>query len=75
MTKLAHYLDSHHITRSELARRAGVTRRTVIYAVQGDKVTSLETWAKMARALGCNVWDINEDAYGELVGVVSTTRR
>lgn len=75
MTKLARYLECHHITRSDLARRAGITRRTVIYAVQGDKATSLETWAKMARALGCNVWDISEDAYGDLVGVVSTTRR
>ena len=74
MTKLAQYLDSHQITRSELARRAGVNRRTVIYAVQGDKVTSLQTWARLARALGCNVYDINEDAYSDLVGVVTPSR-
>ncbi len=74
MTKLARYLDEHQITQSDLARRSGVNRRTVIYAVHGGKVTSLETWAKLARALGCNVWEISEDAYSDLVGVVTPAR-
>jgi DNA-binding XRE family transcriptional regulator len=74
MTKLAAYLDSHGISQSELARRAGVSRKTVISAVQGDGIsgheTSLDTWAKLARALSCNVYDISEDAYSRLVGSV-----
>lgn len=73
-TKLAGYLADRGITQSELARRAGVNRRTVIYAVQGEPacgiVTSLDTWAKLARALGCNVWEISEEAYADLVGTV-----
>lgn len=73
-TKLARYLEEHGITQSELARRAGVNRRTVIYAVQGESVggikTSVDTWAKLARGLGCNVWDISEQAYADLVGTV-----
>lgn len=73
-TKLAQYLKHHNVTKSELARRAEVSRRTVIYAVQGESacgiVTSLDTWAKLARALGCNVWDISEEAYAGLVGTV-----
>ena len=74
MTKLARYLDEHGITQVELARRSGVNRRTVGFAVAGDTVsgheTSLDTWAKLSRALGCNVYEISEDAYSRLVGSV-----
>ena len=74
MTKLARYLDEHGITQMDLARRSGVSRRTVGFAVQGAEVsgheTSLDTWAKLCRALGCNAYDISEDAYSRLVGSV-----
>ena len=74
MTKLDRYLAEHGITRSELSRRSGVNRRTVQHATQGRDVsgheTSLETWSRFARALGCNVYEISEDAYGQLVGTV-----
>jgi transcriptional regulator with XRE-family HTH domain len=74
MTKLARYLDDHGITQSALARRSGVNRRTVGFAVAGEASsgheTSLDTWAKLSRALGCNVYDISEDAYSRLVGSV-----
>jgi transcriptional regulator with XRE-family HTH domain len=74
MTKLARYLAERRISQSQLARDSGVSLRTVNYAVQGESTarhaTSLDTWAKLARALGCNVYEISEDAYSRLVGSV-----
>lgn len=69
MTKLAAMLDTRRITQAELSRRSGVSRPAIIRACRGDDV-SLETWVRLARALGVNVYDISPDAYGRLVGAV-----
>ena len=70
MTKLARYMDTHHITQVELERRSGVSRRTIATAAAGSREVSLDTWARLARALGVNVYEISEDAYSRLVGAV-----
>lgn len=69
-TKLSRYMDTHHITQVELERRSGVSRRTISTAAAGHREVSLDTWARLSRALGCNVWEISEDAYSRLVGSV-----
>lgn len=70
MTKLSQYLEAHHITQADLARRSGVNRRTIVTACHAQRDVSLDTWAKLARALGCNVYEISEDAYSRVVGTV-----
>lgn len=69
-TKLARYMADHGITQVEAERRSGVNRRTIATAQDGSREPSLDTWAKLARGLGCNVYDISEDAYSRLVGSV-----
>lgn len=70
MTKLARYLEQHGITQIELERRSGVSRKTISDAALGKRDASLDTWARLARSLGCNVWDISEDAYSRLAGTL-----
>lgn len=70
MTKLARYLAANGVTQVELARRSGVSRQTILDAVYERREPTLDTWAKLARALGCNVWDISEAAYGRLAGTL-----
>jgi transcriptional regulator with XRE-family HTH domain len=69
VTKLAALLDERRITQTKLSRLSGVSRPAIIRACRGENV-ELETWARLARALGVNVYDISEDAYGRLVGTV-----
>jgi transcriptional regulator with XRE-family HTH domain len=57
------------MTQAELSRRSGVSRPAIIRACRGEDV-ALETWVRLARALGVNVYDISTDAYGRMVGTV-----
>jgi DNA-binding XRE family transcriptional regulator len=71
MTKLAAYLEEHNITHADLARRSDVSRRTVLELANGLRTrATLETWVKLARGLGCNVYEISEDAHAQMVGAV-----
>lgn len=70
MTKLARYLDAHGITQVELERRSGVSRRTISDAAAGRRDTSVDTWVRLSRALGCTIWEISEDAYAQMVGTL-----
>jgi len=69
VTKLAAMLDTRRMTQAELSRRSGVSRPAIIRACRGEDV-ALETWVRLARALGVNVYDISTDAYGRMVGTV-----
>jgi transcriptional regulator with XRE-family HTH domain len=69
VTKLAAMLDQRRITQAELSRRSGVSRPAIIRACRGEDV-ALDTWVRLARALGVNVYDISTEAYGRLVGTV-----
>lgn len=70
MTKLARYLAAHGWSQARLARESRVSRQTVLDAVNGRREPTADTWAKWARVLGCNLWDISEDAYSRVVGTV-----
>jgi DNA-binding XRE family transcriptional regulator len=71
MTKLGRYLTEHNITHADAARRSDVSRRTIISLANGQQQrASLDTWAKLARGLGCNVYEISEDAYAAMVGTI-----
>jgi transcriptional regulator with XRE-family HTH domain len=67
--KLSAVLESRHLSQSQLAVLSQVSRVTINKACRGDEV-ALETWVKLARALGCNVYEISPDAYGRLVGAL-----
>jgi DNA-binding XRE family transcriptional regulator len=71
VTKLGRFLVEHGISHAECARRADVSRPTIVGLCNGQaKRASLETWVKLARALGCNVYEISEEAYAQMVGAV-----
>ena len=71
MTKLGRYLSEHKISHAEAARMTDVSRHTVSMLANGRLTrASLETWTKLARGLGCPVYDISEDAYARLVGTI-----
>ena len=71
MTKLGRYLADRRITHADAARMSDVSRRTIIALANGQqRRASLDTWAKLARGLGCNVYEISEDAYAQMVGTI-----
>ena len=70
-SKLGQYLDARGISHAEAARMCDVSRQTIVGLCNGQaRRASLETWAKLARGLGCNVYEISEEAYAQLVGTV-----
>ena len=52
--------DHGEITQEELARRAGVTRQTIIAIEQGKYAPSLPLAFRLARAFGARVEDVFE---------------
>ncbi|MFC1490578.1 helix-turn-helix transcriptional regulator [Candidatus Latescibacterota bacterium] len=55
--------DNDEMTQEELARRAGVTRQTIIALEQGKYVPSLDLAFRISRAFGVTVEDVFQ--YGE----------
>lgn len=60
-TKLKRVLLAREMTQVELAQRSGVSRFAVYRAYYGHSRMSLETWARLARALDVTVRDIASD--------------
>lgn len=60
--KLWKILESRHITKKELAKRAGISETTVRNMTRGENV-SLTMLAKICNALHVNLGDIAEFVY------------
>lgn len=56
--KLERYLYDHQVSKYRLATMAGVDMATVYRLCNGDQIGNLDTWQKIAQALGCKVSDI-----------------
>ena len=56
--RLAREMESRGFSKRRLARESGVSYRTVCRITAGDRVGSLDTWMKVADALGCDVSDL-----------------
>lgn len=56
--KLERYLYDHKISKYRLAKLSGVSEVTIYRLCNGDQIGQLETWQKIAQALGCKVSDI-----------------
>jgi len=53
-TRLAAVMDARHITQTDMETMSGVSRPTINTAYHGEDV-SLETWIRLAEALGVGV--------------------
>lgn len=60
--KLWKILENRHITKKELAKRAGISETTIRNMTHGDNV-SLTMLAKICEALHVNLGDISEFVY------------
>lgn len=60
--KLWKILENRHITKKELAKRAGISETTIRNMTHGDNV-SLTMLAKICEALHVNLGDIAEFVY------------
>lgn len=59
--KLESKLAERRMGKRQLARESGVSYRTVCRIVKGDRIGALDTWVKVARALGCDVSELIGD--------------
>ncbi len=57
---LERYLYEHGVSRYELSKRSGVSKSTIARMCTGDRIGGLDTWLKVADALGCSLDDIIE---------------
>lgn len=59
--KLESKLAERHMGKRQLARESDVSYRTVCRIMKGDRIGSLDTWMKVASALGCDVSELIGD--------------
>lgn len=70
MSPLATVLVERAISQSELMRRTGLARQTVVDAFHSRGDVSLSTWVRIAKALGVPLISIAPQAAEELRGLV-----
>lgn len=56
--RLERYLYDHGKTKAQLSRESGVALVTLYRICNGDNIGSLDTWNRIAAALGCTVSEI-----------------
>lgn len=69
MSPLATVLADLDVSQGELARRSGLTRRTVWDAYHG-RPCSLASWVRIAKALGVPLCTVSREAAEELRGLI-----
>lgn len=58
--RLAAVMRAKGVSQAELARRTGLSARTVREIVHGRRDGNVATWAAIARALGCGIDDVRD---------------
>ena len=59
--KLESMLENRKMSKHMLARRSGISYRTICRLVSGDKVGSFHTWIAISRALKCSLDELKDD--------------
>ena len=59
--KLERKLAEKGMGKHELARESQVSYRTICRIVSGDRVGNLDTWMRIADAIGCDLSEITDE--------------
>ena len=59
-SKLRIYLDAHGVSAYRLQKDSGLSRNTIYRLMRQDDIGAIDTWRKIARALGCTIDEILE---------------
>lgn len=55
---LEYQLEKRGVSKHMLARKSGISYRTICRLVSGDKIGSLHTWIMISRALHCTLGEL-----------------